>query len=42
MYNHLPNSFKDINSLKRFKTEITKFLSGRAYYNVTEYFCDEF
>ena len=42
MYNHLPNSFKDINSLKKFKTEITKFLSGRAYYNVTEYFCDEF
>lgn len=41
IYNHLPNSFLEINDLNIFKNNVKTLLLKKAYYCVTEYLQDK-
>ena len=40
IFNHLPESVREINSLRLFRKRVKGLLVGKAYYTLTEYYCD--
>lgn len=42
LYNHLPNEIKDINCIVKFRKNLKRFLLSRPYYDLEEFYCENF